>query len=284
MFVLLDADPLLSFGGIDAKSGVLTDVLSAFTRFIDTGTQKVVDAEAELCGALIALQYVWFAMSVGLTRSGVIAGVISFLEAAAWYGVAKNAVAAVAAWSSWTGSLGSLLSGGNIDGNIMRNPSLFMALGNGTLAAMIEKARTYNILVEPIPLLLFFLVGMVLWVCYLLMGCGVVYASIVASIDMVVGVALVPFVIEPRLKFLSSKGFGLIVDAGMSLARASVCAAVAYGFIKEIHLPSEPGIRDGLNLLVAAIVCAFVVVKAARMESTASLAVGAVASALSGKK
>lgn len=270
-----------SLGNLDAASGVLTEFLSAFTGFINTGTQKVVAAEAKLAGALLAFQLLKVIIEVGITRSSVGRVILDLVEAGLWYSVAKNAVSVVAAWSSWCGSLGSFMSGGSIDGDVMRNPSLIMSLGFDSIGKLIGEATAFdNFFTAGVAMGLYLIVGLAVFACFAAMGFAAVYVVIMSTLEMVVGLSLVPFIIEPRLSFLASKGFGMIIEAGIGLAITSACLGVAYGFVQKYHLPPHATIRDGLQLFLAAGLCAVLTVGAASFKGGAAMVTRAVGALL----
>lgn len=268
-----------SLGSLDASSGVLTEVLTAFTAFINTGTQKVVGAEAKLAGALLAFQLLKVIIEVGITRSSVGRVILDLVEAGLWYSVAKNAVSVVAAWSSWCGSLGSFMGAPN--GDVMRNPSLIIALGYDSLGNLIGKSASFdNFFTGGVAFCLYLLVGLAVFACFAAMGFAAVYVVVMSTLEMVVGLSLVPFIIEPRLAFLASKGFGMIIEAGIGLATTSVCIGMAYGFVQKYHLPAHATVRDGMQLFLAAGLCAAVTVGAANFKGGAAMVMRAVGSLL----
>lgn len=279
--ILLDADPLLSFGGIDSQSGMLTDILGAFTRFIDQGGQKVVDAEAKLAAALLAIQLLRLIVEVGLSRSAMARSFITFVSAALWYKVATNAVDAAGAYTSWMGSLGTFFgataAGGGMAGseNIMANPSLFTTLGFKALKLLLDQAMEFSPLTAIVALGLYTIVGLFVLICFVALGIIVVFTVVRSSIEVILGLALIPFVIEDHLRFLAAKGLGLIADAGITLGSTSVAVGVAYGFLANIHLQPTPTIRDGLNLAIAAVCLAIVSGGAALIKTGAGVAIGA---------
>lgn len=261
-----------SLGNLDAGSGVLTEVLSAFTSFINTGTQKVVGAEAKLAGALLAFQLLKVIIEVGITRSSIGRVFLDLVEAGLWYTVAKNAVSVISAWSSWCGSLGSFLSGGSIDGDVMRNPSLIMSLGFDAFGKLISESAAFdNFFTGGVAFCLYIIVGLAVIACFIAMGFAAVYAVVMSTLEMVVGLSLIPFVIEPRLSFLASKGFGMIIEAGIGLAATSACLGMAYGFVQKYHLPPHATVRDGMQLFLAAGICAALTVGAASFKGGASV-------------
>lgn len=255
---LAAADPLLSFGGVDSKSGILTDVMGAFTRFISNGGDKVVEAEAKLAGALLAMQFLKVLSEVGLSRGTVARALGTFMVALIWYHVATNAVQVTAAYMTWMGSIGSFLSGGTLAGDIMADPSRFMNLGSNAFKALMTQALEFNLIIAAAAVLVYFALGAFVLLCFIVMGAIVVYTVVRSSLDVILGLTFLPFVIEPRTAFLASTGFGLIIRAGLSLGATSLAIGVSYGFLKEIHLQPAPTIQDGVNLAAAALLCAII--------------------------
>jgi TrbL/VirB6 plasmid conjugal transfer protein len=276
MFVLLDVDPLLSFGGADSKSGMLTDILSTFTRFIDHGGDKIVAAETGAAGALLGFQLIKMIARAGINKSSVVDALGAFLVSAIWFEVATNAVAVTAAFTTWLGSIGSFVSGGSLDGDIMRDPSKLMGLGFSAMSTIWEKGNSFNPILAFIMSGAYLIAGLAVFACYLSLGVVVVFVVIDTSIDVLLGLTLLPFIVEPRSAFLAIRGLFLITDAGMLLGKTSLAAGLSYGFLKNITLQPDPTIRDALNLVAATFICAKLTGQLANVGKGAKAAAGAI--------
>lgn len=268
-------DPKLIFEGVDQTSGMLTEVLSAFTRFIANGGDKIITAEAELCGVLLALQAWRMVMRFGFTKNVGIGVFVDFLFGYAWFQLARNGVAVAAAFMTWAGSIGSYVSGSSIDTDIMHNPSLVVDLGGNAFMAMINQATQFNVMLAPAAFSAYALVGAFLFLCYVALGVIVVLVVVETSIDVMLGLALIPFLIENELRFVAARGLGLILDAGLRLGASSLAIGISYGFLQKIQLSHEASVREGTNLMIAALVCAVVCGGAASVKKAGSLAIGA---------
>ena len=270
------SDPLLSFGGVDSQSGILTDVLQAFLRFISNGGTKIVAKEAQFAGALLGLQFVKMVTEIGLSRRVAGQALFTFITSALWYQAAMNGVALVQAWMGFMGALLSEFSGGTIGGDIMHNPSLIVELGLKDFSSLMDSAFSYdNPLFALVAVLAFTLLGIIVILAFIFLGAIALVVVIRQTIDAMLGLTLLPFVIEPRTSFLAARGLGLIIDAGLKMGATSIALGVSYGFIKEIHLQPTPTLRDGVNLVVATIACLFISGGAALLKPVAGAAIRA---------
>jgi type IV secretory pathway TrbL component len=256
MSVLLDAGAVLSFGGVDSASGMLTDIQSTFLRFMSNGSQKIVEASAAMAGALLAWQFVLMLIEIGISRHSIGKAAIGFLFAVLWYRVATNAVPVTQAFASWMGSLGSFL--GDLDGDIMKNPSLFVSLAVKDGKAIKDQMDQLSLLTEAATLLPLFITWFFLWLCFLCLGAMAVFINIYAALKTMLGIALLPFIVEPRLSFLADAGIGLIRDAGLQLGAMSLAIGLSYGFLKNITLQPTATFQDAILLTGAVFTCAIV--------------------------
>lgn len=270
------ADPLLSFGAIDQQGGVLNDVLGAFTRLLNNGGNKIVEAEMQLAGALLLLQFLKLMMELGLTRKVVWSGIMRFLAAWCWYQVAVNSVAITAALASWMGSLGSALSEGTERGtDIMSNPSEFIVYGGRAFKNLFEQTDKFSVW-DGMPFMIFFiLAAFFIFFCYMFLGIVVLWVVIKAKIDILLGLSLVPFVMEENLKALAHVGFGLILAAVIRLGATSLAVSVGYTFLSQITLPPDPTTGQAIRLLLAAGACAVLSGGVAAMAKALGVALGA---------
>jgi type IV secretory pathway TrbL component len=257
--ILAAADPILSFGGIEGSGGVLNDVLATFTRLLNNGAQKVVSAEKDLCGALLMLQFLKMMMELGLTKRVVWRAVFGFLGAWCWYQAACNAVAISGAFAGFMGSLGSALSDGPEQGtDIMSNPSGFIVFGGRAFTNLYEQTNKFSVW-DGLPFAIFFIVvGFLVFFCYMILGLVVMWVTVKAKLDILLGLSLIPFIIEDNLKVLAGVGMGLIISAGMRLGATSLAVGSAYSFLSQITLPPEPTTGQAIRLLLAAVGCAFI--------------------------
>lgn len=276
MFVLLDADPLLSFGGVDSKSGMLTDILATFSRFIATGGDKIVHAEAGAAGALLGFQLIKMIARAGFNKSSVVDAIGAFLVSAIWYEVATNAVEITTAFTSWLGSVGSYLSGGSLDMDIMKDPSKLMGLGFTATKTIWDKGQDFNPILSYIVAGTYFLAGLTVIACYVSLGITVVFVVIDSALDVTLGLTLLPFIIEPKTTFLAARGLFMIIDAGVQLGKTSLAAGLSYGFLKNITLAPSPTLRAACNLAIAAMICAKLTGQLSKVAGAASAAAKAV--------
>lgn len=252
-------DPVQAFAGLDEASGVLTDILGHFTAAIKNGGEKVVQAEASFAGALIAMQYLRLIVTVGISRKVTADVIFTFIMGLIWYQIAVNAVAIVASWTVWCSNAAAWFSGGAIEGDVMNNPSVFSALALDAFAKMIDQALGFtNPFTAGAALLAYFVLGLFLLLSFFLLGFLVVYIVVRSSLEMIIGMMLIPFVIEHELRFIAARGIGMIIDAGTKLAASSAAIGVSYGVLKNWKLPADPTMRHGVNLFAGALVCAIV--------------------------
>lgn len=269
--ILAAIDPVVAFAGVEEASGVLTEVMGAFTNTLKGGGQQIVTAEAEFAGALIAYQYLKLMMNIGFSKRVAMEAVFTFIVAALWYQVAMNAVSIVASYMEFMGSIGSLFSAGTMEGNIMGNPSLFMELGLNSFKKMLDQSTSFtNPFTAGTALLAYFVLGFLLLAGFLMLGCMVVYVVVRSSLEAMLGLVLVPFVIERDLRFLAGKGFSMIIDAGMRLGATSIAVGVSYGVVRNWRLPDDPTIRHGVNLMAACVLCLFITGMASMLKSAAN--------------
>lgn len=257
MFVLLDAGSVLSFGGGEGPIGGLTDLQSTFLRFLANGDQKIVEASAAMAGALLAWQFVTMLVEIGIARHTVGKALMAFLVAVLWYRVATNAVQVTTSFASWTGSLGAFL--GDLDGDIMKNPSNFIKLASKDGKALVDEANKLSFFVSASGMgIVLDLTWFFLWLSFLSLAAMTVFINVFASLKIALGIALMPFVIEPRLSFLADAGFGMIRDAALQLGAMSLAIGLSYGFLKNITLQPTATLHDAIMLASAVFVCAVI--------------------------
>jgi hypothetical protein len=254
--IIAAADPSLSFGGIDSASGILTDILMTFMRLLNNGGQKIVDAEMEMAGALLAFQFLKFVLQVGFGSSAIKHGILQFLCASAWYTVARNAVPVTIAFSSWMGSLGSFLSEGAYQGDVMHNPSQIVTYGFEAFSMLMEQADSFDMLTGLVYIGVYTIEGLLIIFGFVTIGVVAIYTVLRATLDLLIGIALLPFIIEDQLKPLASQGISMIVRAGVGLGATSLVVGTGHGFLQKIRLQPTPTMRDGMNLMIATLVIA----------------------------
>lgn len=269
MIVLADAVFDL---GSDAGSAELTGMMTAFTNFIAHGAEKIATAEAGVAGALLGFQFLRFVVEFGLGGS-IGRGILGFVISVGWYQVAINSVAVAKAFTAWIGSLGAFMSGGTLQGDIMNNPSLFIDLGLHAFNAMMQHAIEFNFLVSALAVITYFFLGLAVEACYIVMAVVVVFVVIQCTLKMILGIAFIPFIVLDELRFLASKGLGLVIDAGVALGAASVALGVSYGYLMNIKLPDDPTVRDASRLLIIALGCGVLSGGASLIKTGAGVAI-----------
>lgn len=248
-----------AFAGLGTSSGTLNYVLRAFTSFISNGGQKLVDLEAGVCVALLGYQYLKLIVEIGFTKRVAAQALFAFIISLVWYQVARNSVAVVQVWMAFAGRFGSIFSGGNLDGNVMENPSLFMDLGWDALSRLVGQSTSFtDILAAGSAWVMFMIIGLLIWASFCLLGFFAVYVSIRCSLEVMIGLALLPFVIVRETAFLAAAGIGMIVNAWVKLSGTSIAIGVSYGVVQTIKLPPDATIRQGAELLVVAAACVLI--------------------------
>ena len=276
MIVLADISGTLAVS-IENKSGILNDLLSFFTGILNTGTERIMAAEANIAGAFLALQFLKLSMDIGLTKSVVWGAVFRFIGGWFWYQIATHGAAVVEAYASWTGSLWSYL--GNNAGagarDIMTSPSDVVGLGWNAVGKMLTESNKLDIFTALTMKLTFWGIGWGILGCYLCLGFVVAAITVKAKLDFVLGVALLPFLIEENTRAIGGVGLGKIIVAGVQLGSTSLAVGASYAFLSSYTLPDEASLSDGMRLLIGSAGCAFLSGGVAAMSMFVSKVVGA---------
>lgn len=267
--ILLDASLDL---GLGSDTGALTGMMTAFTNFIANGGEKIAQAEAGVAGAMLGFQFLRFVVVFGFGGS-IGHGVIGFVISAAWFQVATNSVAVAKSFTAWLGSFGAYMSGGTLEGNIMNNPSLFLDLGANAFNKILSHAIEFNFFLAAVAVIVYTVLAFLVEACYMVMAVIVVFVVIQSTLKMIIGIALIPFVIMEELRFIAMKGIGLIMDAGIALAAASVALGVSYGYLMNIKFGDAPNVHDCVKFLVIAVGCGLVSGGAAFVRAGAGVAI-----------
>lgn len=267
--ILLDASLDL---GLGSDTGALTGMMTAFTNFIANGGEKIVQAEAGVAGAFLAFQFLRFVVLAGLGDS-IGRGLLGLTVSAAWYQVAMHSVNIAKSFTAWLGSFGAYMSGGTLEGNIMNNPSLFLDLGVNAFNKILSHAIEFNFFVAAVAVIVYTVLAFLVEACYAVMAVVVVFVVIQSTLKMILGIALIPFVIMEEVRFVAVKGFGVIIDAGIALAAASVALGVSYGYLMNIQFGDSPTVRECVRFLVIALGCGFVSGGAAFVRAGAGVAI-----------
>lgn len=253
------ADAAAGLGTIDSSGGVLTDLLSGYATVLNNGAQKIVDAETSVCGALLMLQFVVMVAQFGVAPGTLQSGLWKFLGAVVWYKIAINGVTVSGAWMSYMGSMGSTLGGGDVNPEIMRNPSELIVLAFKADDTLVARCLSYpNPFTAIFALFFYSVAGIFIFIGLAGLGIVVVVVGIMSGMDVVVGLMMVPFLIEPQMKFIGAKGLGMIMDGGISLACTSLAIGVAYGRV-NLPFPAEPDFKYatvyGLSAMASFCIC-----------------------------
>jgi hypothetical protein len=266
--VLLDAVPLASvdpsvlqgtgWATSGPSTGVLTDLLNAYTAVIKGGGQKVVELEGDACGALLMLQMLVMIAKFGMSPATIREGMFTFLGAYVWYEIAMNGVAVSEAWMSYMGSVGSLLGGGAVPADVMSNPSKFIVLGFKADDLLMQKCLKFpNPLTAIIALLVYSIAGVFVIIGFAGLGVVAIVVVISSSMNVVIGLMLLPFSIERMTMPIGGRGIGMIVDGGINLAATSMALGVAYGQMSKPLTPN-PGFQEAVVVAMGAM-AAFVI-------------------------
>jgi hypothetical protein len=240
-----------------AGSSFLTDMLRGYTDVLNAGAEKIVSAEASVCGALLGVQLLILVMRSGMSFQ-LREGIFTFIGAYIWYIVASNGVAVAQAWMSYMGSVASQLSSG-VPTDVMNDPSKIINLAFKANFLLVAKCLSYSNPFTAIFALLFYSVaGSAIMAGLLGMSVVAMVVGIMSGMNVVVGLMLVPFLIERQTASVGGRGLGMIMDGGISLACTSVAIGVAYGQVTA-PLPPDPGFQEasvlGLKAFAAFLVC-----------------------------
>ena len=250
----------ITFSGLDTSHGILTDVLNTFSRVLDNGMQNIVVAELAFALTLLSAQFVKVVIHAGVTRHGTAHALMDFIGASIWFEIAKNGVNIVKMFTAWMGSIGTAVGGGAMEGDIMNNPSLVVGLAFRSVGnLMLSMVKTIRLPFTALPTVwigTFLALGILIGLGW--MACQIVLAVIKAKINAVVGIALLPFAIEPRTAFLAGRGLGLIVDSAISLGVTSVTIGIGYGLLSKLEI--KPDFMDAPKQAVYLILSAVIIV------------------------
>jgi type IV secretory pathway TrbL component len=250
-----DPPASVSFTADDiSQNTVLNGILAAFSKFIDNGGDRVVEAVAVVAGALLAYQLIRFIMVVGFSPGSIGKATLDFLTMFAWYTLATNAVTVCDAWLEFMGGFHTFLGASPVD-NVMKSPDTIMLMGLKTSGALLDAARGLSGLTEPAVMLFSVVLAIGLIPIFLLLGGAVVFTVVRAKLSVCIGLALLPFAVERELRGVAERGLGMILDAGINMAMTGMVVTIGYGFMKEVLVTpvgdAVPQIKDGMSLLLS---------------------------------
>lgn len=243
--------------GLSDSNGVLTDILRDFTGALNGGADKIVAAEAALCSTLLCVQFLVMVVKAGFDPSSLKTGIFQLLGCYGWYLLATNAVAVTSAWTEYCGSAAAFYSSG-INGDVMNNPSVVVELAFKADDMLVAKALGYpNPFTAILAIIIYSFCGILLTIGMALMGLTALVVKLMASINIVVGLMLLPFIIEQQTRSFAGTGIGMIISSGLSLAATSITIGLCYSRI-EAPLPQDPGFGDAMLLALKADSVAFI--------------------------
>ncbi|HJY08043.1 MAG TPA: type IV secretion system protein [Bryobacteraceae bacterium] len=264
--------PSIEFGD---HTGVLTDVLRYFIQILNEGGDRIVTAQSDACLVFLTLQFLKAAAEVGFSRRLAMGALGTLMGGLAWYSVAMNIVPLADSYIQWMGSLGTQVGAGGV-GAVMNDPSMLLDVGFKTVKGMGKVTNDLNILTAAGILLLMCFTAVLVMLGFTVMGCIAVYVVVKSYVNVVVGVALIPFAVEPSTRFLAAPGIGLIMEAGISLGTTSVVLSVGHGVMQKLlamQPPDEMTLRHGWNVFMASVLISVLSGGCAAMGKIAGVAV-----------
>jgi len=246
---------------LDAKSGVLTDILNLLNGIFRSGADTIAGAGVKVAAALMLLQWFKAVALMGMTRQHLVNAMLFLIGSFCWYEAAVNIVSIADSYMSYMGSIGGAFAGSFGAGASMRNPSAIFATGlkaGGACGEIISKLSFLTGDAGLIILIVSFVVILLL-VCMLL-GAIAVITVVQAYVDVIIAVALMPFAIEPGARFLAMPGIGRILSAGASLGTVSTIVGAGLGLMQNAaaQIPKEGAgaLRYAVNMTCASVVIA----------------------------
>lgn len=246
---------------LDAKSGVLTDVLKLFSGIFKNGGQALAGAGVRIAFALLLLQWFKAVALMGMSRQHIVNAMLFATGAICWYEAVTNIVSITDSYMSWMGSIGGQLAGSMGSGASMGNPSAIFATGLKAAKNIGDVSSKLSFLEGDggLIILISLFTAMLLIVCMIL-GAIAVVTVVQAYVDVTVGVALMPFAVEPGTRFLATPGIGKILSAGVSLGTVSTIVGAGLGLMqsaaKAILMSGEGALRYAVNMCCASLVIA----------------------------
>lgn len=244
--------PGIEFGN---HTGVLTDVLRYFTQILNDGGSRIVATQSDACLIFLCLQFLKAAAEVGFSRRLALGALGTLMGGVVWYSVAMNIVPLADGYIQWMGSLGTQVGAGGV-GAVMSDPSMLLDVGFKTVKGMGKVTNDLSILTAAGILFLMCGTALLVLLGFTVMGCIAVYVVVMSYVNVVVGVSLIPFAIEPSTRFMAAPGIGLIMDAGISLGTTSVVLSVGHGVMQKLMAMQpmeEMTLRHGWNTFIASL-------------------------------
>jgi type IV secretory pathway TrbL component len=200
---------------------------------------------------------------MGMSRQHIVAAMLYVTGAVCWYEAVTNIVSITDSYMTWMGSMGGHLAGSMGSGASMRNPSAIFATGLKAAKKIGDVSSKLSFLEGDggLIILISIFTAVLLMVCMLL-GAIAVVTVIQAYVDVTVGVALMPFAVEPGTRFLAMPGIGKILSAGFSLGTVSTIVGAGLGLMqgaaKAIPREGEAALRYAVNMTCASFVIAVI--------------------------
>lgn len=265
----------------DDRSGIFTEVLNAFIALLKAGGDDIVALEAQLATMFFALQLLRACLTFGF-RSAIGDSIGTVVGGAIWYEVARNAVELVTGWMQFMGSIGATVAGGGSQNAVvMDDPSKIMGVGLKGIRAIYQAMEGMSILTTAAMLLFMSVISWLLVIVFILLGAITVLTTVKAYMNALMGIALMPFAIEPSTRWIAQTGISMTMEAGVSLGTMSIVIGVGYGVLQRVaSVTAEPDLRFGVNLLAAAVLIVVLAASAAfsaSRSSGVSAMIGAVA-------